>query len=234
MKILQFLFIWAACPIMMYGQRIDYKRIILPDGAVNSFEERLVQLAWKNHPSSQIANDEYLISIEEFKIQKAQWSTRLGVSGNLNEFNLKAFTNANEDNGNLFFPRYNFYLNFPLSSLVESPHKKRAARSKVRISENHVNMLKLEMRLTVLKLYSEYKTAELILRIKQQSIADEESNYLLIEQKYKNGDADVENYIMAQRSRNDVKIQLVEAENDFQISKLNLEQIIGMRLEDVQ
>lgn len=238
MRIMLLVVILTACPILnLIAQQVDYKKIILPDDALNvSFEERLVQLAWKNNPASHIAGEEVLLSREEFKIKRSEWSSLLGVTGNLNEFNVKAITEtgAGEDGGNLFFPRYNFFIRLPLSLLVENPHQKNAARAKVRISEDKQNLLKLEMRTTVLKLYSEYKKTELIRNIRKETMADEESNYLLAEQKFKNGDILIEEYIKAQRSRNDLKIQLALAENDFLKAKLDLEQVIGVKIEDVK
>ena len=35
----------------LLAQNVDYNKIILPEGSQGSeFEERLVQLAWRNHP----------------------------------------------------------------------------------------------------------------------------------------------------------------------------------------
>lgn len=236
MRTLMIVLICVVCFVFgTAAQSVDYKKIILPDDALDiTFEERLVQLAWKNNPSSHIAAEELLISREEFKIKRSEWASLAGVSGNLNEFNVKAITNPNDNGGNLFFPRYNFFIRLPLSLLVENPHQKVAAKAKVRVSENKQNLLKLEIRKTVLKLYSEYKKAELIKNIRQESMADEESNYLLIEQKFKNGDALIEDYIKAQKSRNESKIQVAQAENDFLKAKYDLEEIIGVRIEDVK
>lgn len=222
-------------PLALSAQNIDYKKIILPDDASNvTFEEKLVQLAWKNNPSTTIAREEYVISREEYKIKRAEWSTLFGMTGNLNEFNIREFAGSEATGGNQFFPRYNVYLRLPFSLLVENPHQKNAYRSRIRVAESKVNLMKLEIRNTVLKLYSEYKKAEAILIIKRQSMQDEESNYLLVEEKFKNGDASVEEYIQAQRNRNDMKIQLVIAENDFRQAKLDVEQVIGVGLDDVK
>lgn len=236
MNKLSFILVAFLFPLALLAQNIDYKKIILPDDASNvTFEEKLVQLAWKNNPSTTIAREEYVISREEFKIKRAEWSTLFGMTGNLNEFNIREFAGASEaTGGNQFFPRYNVYLRLPFSLLVENPHQKNAFRSRIKVAESKVNLMKLEIRNTVLKLYSEYKKAEAILIIKRQSVADEESNYLLVEEKFKNGDASVEEYIQAQRIRNDMKIQLVVAENDFRQAKLDVEQVIGVELDDVK
>lgn len=218
-----------------WGQSVDYKKIVLPDEAANvSFEERLVQLAWKNNPSSQIVQEEVVQAQEEFKGKRAEWTQLMGVTGNLNEFNVKALGESSSDEGNLFFPRYNFFVQVPLSLLFEKPHQKKAARSRVVASEHKVNLLKLELRARVLKLYSDYKKNEVIYLMKKQWSADEESNYKLIEQQFQNGNAPMEDYIRAQKSRNEIKLQLVLAENDLAKAKIDLEEVIGVRLEDVK
>jgi outer membrane protein TolC len=122
----------------------------------------------------------------------------------------------------------------PLSLIAQNPHIKRAARARVSVAQNHVNLTKLSLRATVLKLYSEYKKTELVLLVRKQSSSDDESNYLLVEQKFKNGELMVDDYMRAQRGRNDLKIQLAIADNDFKKAKLDVEEIIGMRLEDVR
>ncbi|MBX2916023.1 MAG: TolC family protein [Cyclobacteriaceae bacterium] len=217
------------------GQQIDYNKIVLPANAQNvSFEEKLVQLAWNNNPESQMAKEGVDLAKGESKVAlRSRWSQFMGVSGNLNEFNIKAFTNSDQNQGNLFFPRYNVYVQLPISLLVVTPHEKKVAQARINTAEQRVNLTKLEIRARVLRLYSDYKKAELVWIIRKQSMDDEESSYLLVEQKFKNGDATIEEYTRAQKNRNDQRIQLAFAENEYVKSKINLEEVIGVRLEEV-
>lgn len=220
---------------MVLAQNIDYNKIILPEGAQDvSFEEKLVQLAWKNNPETQIYQEETVLAKEDLKASKTLWTDYFGVAGNLNEFNINAVTGNDPTQQNQFFPRYNVYGRLPLSMVFHDPHKKKAAASRVKITEHRVNALKLEIRAMVLKLYQDVKLSESVWLIRQQTMADEESNFLLVEQKFKNGEALVEEYMRAQRSRNDIKIQVAIAESDYIKAKLELEKIIGLRLEDVK
>jgi len=217
------------------GQTVDYKKIILPDDASNtSFEERLVQLAWRNLSESHLATEGLTQSREEGKVAGNQWTNMFGVQGNLNEFSIKQFTNRDQAQANQFFPRYNFYLQLPLSTILQLPHTKRAADSKTRQAEERVNLMKPDIRNRVLKLYSDYKTAETIVNLRKQTVDDEDSNYLLIEQRFKNGEASVEDYLAAQRNRNELRVELAQAQNVLQKAKLDLEAMIGVKLEDVR
>ena len=218
------------------AQNVDYKKIILPDEALNtSFEERLVQLAWKNNPESHLAGELVVQSKEESKVAGNQWSNMIGVQGNLNEFTVKSLTGGSDVNqGNAFFPRYNFFVQLPLATVLQMPHTKKAAVSRTRQAEERVNLLKLDLRSRVLKMYSDYKTAETIVNLRKQTVDDDDSNYLLIEQRFKNGEASVEDYLTAQRNRNELRVEMAQAQNTLQKAKLDLEALIGVKLEDVR
>jgi outer membrane protein TolC len=192
-----------------------------------------VQLAWKNNPETSIAREGVDQSIEEVKAIQGNWSTMAGVTGNLNEFSIKRFVDPTAP-ANQFYPRYNVFIQLPLSLLVQNPHLKKAGRFKVAAAEDRVRQLKLELRSRVLKLYSEYKMTETIANIRKQSKDDEESIYRDMERRFSRGEAQIDEYLRAQRNRNDLKIQMAVAENQFQKAKLDLEAVIGIKLEDVR
>ncbi len=219
-----------------FAQQVDYNKIILPDEAANiSFEEKLVQLAWKNNPASAIVQGEAKVAQYEAKAAGGKWLGLFGAQGNLNEFTIKRFTGSSDNTTNsLFYPRYNVYVNLPLSTFTDLGNAKKAARQRVNITQEKVNLTKLDLRATVLKLYSEHRKNEDILNIYKEAMEDEESTYLVVEQKFKNGQVSVEDYMNSQKSRNDQRIQLRNSENEYRKSKLDLEAVIGVRLEDVR
>jgi len=221
---------------IIFAQQVDYNKIILPDGSSNiSIEERLVQLAWKNNPLSEMANQDILTAEFNFKVSKTSWTDQLGATFNLNEFTIQRF-NPNYDPATVAlnnFPRYNIYLRLPMSTFFQQPHQRKAAQSRVEFSKEKLNLLKLEIRARVLRLYSEFKKNELIYGIRRDALADEESNYLLIEEKFRNGNISLEEYTRGQKGRNDMRIQSALAENLYNQSKIDLEEVIGVRLEDV-
>ncbi|HNT50844.1 MAG TPA: hypothetical protein PKK67_09670, partial [Cyclobacteriaceae bacterium] len=54
---------------LMLAQSVDYNKIILPGNVTNiEFEEKLVQLAWKNHPSNQLLYNNLQVAKHETKI----------------------------------------------------------------------------------------------------------------------------------------------------------------------
>ncbi len=223
-------------PSVVVAQQVDYNKIILPLGASNiSYEERLVQLAWQNNPASEIAKSDALAAEQDVKALGSQWLRQIGITANLNKYSLEEINNnpsANEVFN--FYPAYNVFLTLPLSTFFEGPHLKKAAQNRLNASEERINQLKLNLRAEVLKRYNDYKMNEEIRNIRKEALADEESNYLAIEEKFKNGTATVESYQLSLKSRNELRIQAVEAENMLTKSKLDLEALIGVKLEEVK
>jgi outer membrane protein TolC len=217
------------------AQSVDYNKIILPDGAVVlDLEEKLVQLAWRNNPKTRIATE----AVNEARFQtmavRTNWTNTIGITGNMNEFNIKSLTETSGTPVATFFPRYNFYVNLPLSLLVQTPNLRKAAQARTNTAEEEVKLLKLQVRNSVLKLYKDYKLAEKIFQIRQEDFSDEESSFKLMEEKFKTQQVAMEDYLRAHRVLSEVKIQREVAENNLQKAKLDIEQIIGVRLEDVR
>ncbi|MFO7259182.1 MAG: TolC family protein [Bacteroidota bacterium] len=233
-RALPFIVMLLISPLALIAQRVDYNKIILPVGATDiSFEERLVQLAWQNNPASHIAQKEVNAAGHEVKAIGTQWLRNIGVTANVNQYSLEHFDDPDFEGLN-FYPGYNVFVTLPLSTFFERPHAKRAAIERYEASQDRVNQLKLALRAEVLKLYNQFKRDETIWGIRRDALADEESNYLLLEEKFKNGTATVEEYLAAQKSMNEHRIQVVEAETQYLMSKLDLEALIGVKLEEVK
>ncbi|WKZ60962.1 MAG: TolC family protein [Cyclobacteriaceae bacterium] len=212
------------------AQTIDYNKIILPDRAQSSdFGEKLVQLAWKNHPTNEILRRELMIAQYQVGRSAADWLDLITIQGNINEFNIKAQDAAVP----VFLPRYNFGISIPLGVLVANPNETKQNRQRLSIAQEEINAQKLEVRRVVLKSYNEYQLREKIFRIQSQQFSDIESNFKLIEQRFKNGELTFETFTAGQSDLNRASIQLLEAERDLKNAKLDLEQLIGVRLEDV-
>src|SRR6267142_2066693 len=114
MKLLRIL-TFLALPMTVPAQSIDYNKIVLPDRIVpNSFEERLVQLAWKNHPSNRVVDQNVEIAHKEKVVARWQWLDNIYANGNLNEYTL----HPNPGAINVYYPRYNFGVRVTLGNFV--------------------------------------------------------------------------------------------------------------------
>lgn len=215
--------------------QIDYNKIVLPKNVTSvSYQEKLVQLAWNNNPTRKIFEIDENIADLELKDAKNDWLDLLSVNANLNEFTIDELTgNADVNQNNLFYPRYNVNLSIPLSTFSNNSIKRRKAEQlRLRsIEERKLGML--EVRAKVLILYKEFLKNQEILRIRTSYEEDEKANFKDIEERFKGGNATFEEYSKAQKDLYDQKMEKAISENNYQRTKLLLEQVIGIPLEMV-
>jgi outer membrane protein TolC len=227
-KVLFLLFV----TVHAFGQNVDYNKIILPDHVQSpDFAEKLVQLAWKNNPLNEVLRSEIKISEYQVKKNTASWLDIVTVSGNLNEFVLNPETDDYDRAA--FYPKYNIRGSISLGMFVSIPYQTKIDRQRQAIANSQLDARKLELRNVVMKTYNEYLLNEKIYKIQAQVFSDVENSYKLVEQKFKNGETTFEVYSASQRNYSQSSITLLKAETDYKNIKLDLEQLIGVKLEDV-
>ncbi len=231
-KIIFFLII----SVQVCAQNVDYNKIILPEYTKSpDFAEKLVQLAWKNHPGNEAIRREVTVAHQAVKQSTAQWLDIFSVRGNLNEFTINRQANNDLFYGrSAFYPRYNLGASISLGQFISIPATTRMNKERAKIAEANVNTQKLIVRNTVLKAYNEYVLREKIYKVQSQLLMDNETSHKLIEQRFKNGETNFETYSLSLNNFSNVSVGHLEAERNYKNAKLDLEQLIGMRLEDVR
>lgn len=217
----------------IFCQAIDYNKIILPDNVGNiEFEEKLVQLAWKNHPANKQLYNQLSASQYETKIASAEWLNTIRLSGNLNEFNIPG---ASDVNGrSQFFPRYNIGAMIPLGIFKSTPNQVKHNRELEQVAMHNINSQKLAVRADVLKTYNEFLMYKEIFTLRSQELEQATASFVLLEQRFKAGEEQYEKYNQGLTLLNRVKIDRVQAQTTYLNSKLALEEFIGVKLEDVK
>lgn len=223
--------LFVSCHV--FGQSVDYNKIILPDHVQSpDFAEKLVQLAWKNNPNNEVLRREVKIAEYEVKKNAGSWLDIIGIQGNLNEFTINP--DADPNNRAAFFPRYNIRAAISLGMFVNIPVQTKIDRQQILINEATVDAQKLEIRNIVMKTYNDYLLKEKIYKIQAQVFSDIENAHKLLEQKFKNGETTFETFTASQGNYNRASIVLLTAETDYKNTKLDLEKLIGLNLEDVR
>lgn len=217
----------------LLAQNVDYNKIIFPESSQPSeFEERLVQLAWRNHPGNEAIRRE--VNIAEYNVKQSHtaWLDNVRITGNLNEFTINKA--ADPFGRAAFFPKYNIGASITLGTFFNVPYTIKRDKEALVIAQSNVNAQKLAVRSTVLKLYNEYVMRERIYKLQSQALLDNETSHKLAEQRFKRGEITFETYSVSLASYNDGMAAHLQAERDFKNVKLDLEEWIGMRLEDVR
>jgi len=216
---------------LMSAQQADFDAVVIPvDTKARDFSEYLVQLAWLNQPESAIAQDGVKNAQDEVKNTRKEWMRDVQASFNINEGNLQG---AGE-NGNVFFPRYNFGVGLNLYNLTTQRTKNSIGKRDVQIAQHRVNQRKLEIRAETLQRYAMYKLAKELYKTRTLAEQEANANYLVIQQLYKSDEKMFEEYTTASAAYFAAMEARMKAETDVQLSKFRLEEMIGIRWEQVQ
>lgn len=217
----------------VFGQNVDYNKIILPDHVQSpDFAEKLVQLAWKNNPLNEVLRRQVVSAEYQVKKSVGSWLDIITVTGNLNEFNLNPSADVNDRA--VFFPKYNIRASVSLGMLVNIPYQTKMDRQLLAIANSQVDARKLEIRNVVMKTYNDYLLKEKVYKIQAQVFSDMENAHKLVEQRFKNGEIPYDSYATSLTSYSQASVIFLTAETDYKNTKLDLERLIGMNLEDVR
>lgn len=219
-------------PGILAAQKVDYNTIILPSNAQDiSFEEKLVRLAWNNSPNTQILNHQSNIARYDVKLANRQWLSQVSAAGNINEYTINPPANQTFP---LFYPRYNFSAMLSLSNIFGDPLKSKRAKEEVQIAAQNINSEKLRVRAEVLRRYQVYLTSIELLKIQTEIASDASNTYDLTKGKFEKGTVTIEQYNLILDNKNAQNSKRVVAQSNVNIAIIDLEELIGVKLEDVQ
>lgn len=213
------------------AQQTNYETVVQPmETKARDFSEYLVQLAWQNNPASLIVLDEVKNAQDEARNARKEWMRDVQATFNLNEANLR----ATDSSGSVFFPRYNFGLNLNLYNILSQKGKSRIGRREVEIAEQKVNEKKLEIRAETLSRYAVFRLNKALLKTRTLVEQETYNNFILIQQLYKTDEKTFEDYSAASSAYYEAQEARLRAETDVLLAKLSLEEIIGLKWEQVQ
>lgn len=234
MKTLSLISALCICATLALAQTVDYNKVILPEKAADiTFEERLLQIAWKNGPLSKEAVLKAEIANYETKAATWSWLNDISAVGNLNEFTLNPNDPVQSQRAQ-FFPRYNFGLRVSLGTFFLTPLKAKEARTKELVQVYEIDRRKLELREEVMGLVQRLVEQYLVLKLRSRLSEDLLIMYQESEKKFSAGQISIDQYRAASQAYYIREETVILAKSQFNQRKLELEGLVGLKLEDVQ
>jgi len=199
--------------------------------SVARFKQKLVALALQN-PDVRQYEDRKAIAKYETRIAKARWLNHFTAAGNLNEFTIK---NGGNNPNATFYPRYNFGVIVPLGNFLSIPNEVKRAKAAGKLAQKQQESEALAIKARVLDAYEEYAANKQLLELHLPILEDALLHYNQAEEKFRAGDNSVplDVYKEAYRQYNAEMVQKVQLERNLRQSKIALEGIVGMTLEEV-
>lgn len=187
-------------------------------------EERLVELAM-NGPMVKAASHQDKIYEYQLVAAKNNWVNLLTLSYNYNDQSFK-------NNVQNVYPRFFVGVTVPLGTLL-SRTQVRAADEAVQISrENHEN-LRRTIKAEVIGKYRQYKAYGEMIALQSELLNNVQAALLQSEDNFRKGLIKIEEYNLAQKSKNQEATSLVNLQLQQDLVKLDIERMIGTSLESV-
>lgn len=192
----------------------------------SAIEEKLVQLAFQGPELQKMAHQ---TKIDEYQLRAAQnvWMNLLAFNINYNEF-----TFNHSQVSTYVYPRYNLGITIPLGTLFSRTAVK-AAKENIEIGKDNTEEIKRDLRQRVLTAYKQYMSYGQLIAIQSELVNDVKTQLAQIEEKFRTGTISLDVYNSAQKNNNIEMAALVNLKLQQDLKKLELEKLIGVRLETV-
>jgi outer membrane protein TolC len=193
---------------------------------VLDIREKLVTLAMQN-PNYEVADRTVNKSLYELRKAKGSWLGQISAQANVNEFSLDKNNPAAT-----FYPRYNVSLNVPLDLFTSKTNDIKIARENYLIAEANRNDKYRLIRAQVLTLYEDYLMHKERLESQVRITQDEYTIFMSKERDFQDGIINQEEYTKFSKGYEESKLRKGEYQRNFNVSKYELERMIGMTLEE--
>ncbi|MFT5168856.1 MAG: outer membrane protein TolC, partial [Saprospiraceae bacterium] len=131
-------------------------------------------------------------------------------------------------------PVWNVTATIELGTVFNRKKKIDISKQKLEITKQNIDLLKMQVRAVVLERYYKYLTSLEILKVATEAVQDATENHILLKELFKEDKADFEELNRASLAFTNAKRSKLEAEMEIQLSKIALEEVIGVKYEEAQ
>jgi outer membrane protein TolC len=201
------------------------------DAAKDSItENRLVELALNQPLYSQTISQQKILDYQ-LKKQRNNWLNLLSLSTSYND---QSFSKPKTVETTAYvYPKYFFGVTIPIGLIVSNGTDIKITKESGLIAKGQQAELAKTIKANVLSNYKQYKAYEKLLAIQNQVVDDEQAGFMQTEQKFRDGTVTLEVYNEAAKKYNDEMVKVINLQLQQDLVKLEIEKLIGSRLEDV-
>src|SRR5450432_103815 len=220
--------------LLLFSQLIEaqtplYRRDSLH---INNIREKLVQLAMQN-PSYEMVDHTALAASYQVKIAKSAYLGLIAAQGNINEFTV----NPPKYNGQsipFYYPRYNLGVNIPFNVFTTVPNNTKVAQENYFIADAAKREKYLEIKADVLTKYENYLLARQLVELQGKITQSEYAAYKRAESDFAENLIKLEVVEREQKLYINEQIQSLTLQKDLNLTKIELEKVIGVSIDDVE
>lgn len=195
---------------------------------IRDIREKLVQLALQN-PNFEIADRKVMVANYSLGRAKGDWLSVVVPSINLNELTIKPKSSS----GTQFFPLWNVALQIPLNYYTQHKNDVKIAKQNIYIAEAEKNERYREIRAKVLTRYEDYLMYKEMMDLQSRVTQDAYLYYRQRENDFADDAIGIEDYNKSFASYKEQQDRKLQAQRNYNVSKIDLEQMIGISMDDL-
>ena len=194
--------------------------------------EKLVQLAMQN-PAYEIVDHAALAASYQVKIAQSGYLGLLAAQGNINEYTVNP-PRYNNQTIPFYYPKYNLGINIPFNVFTIVPNTTKIAKEKYYIAAAEKNEKFREIRADVLTKYENYLLARQLVELQGKIVQGEYATLRRLESDFAENLIKLEEVEREQKVYINEQVRSLTLQKDLNVTKIELEKIIGVRIEDVE
>jgi outer membrane protein TolC len=189
--------------------------------------EKLVVFALENNPQVKVYAGRIELAKGNNSQAKLSWFNNVNLSY---QFNPSYGTNSIDNSA----PRFGLGLSVNLGNIINTPSRITQTENEINIAEADYLLNQQYLRAETIRRYSNYKRSIDLLKVREQAVNDSESSMLLLKHRFESGETTLEDFNKALRAYTDNKERRAESLGDILFHIASLEEIIGIKLKEIE
>lgn len=198
----------------------------LPGSQSPEIVQRLKELAWENHESRQVSELQLQMAQQEIKNRRWEWLDALSLTYNYSPDFL-----FQEDAGRS--SRLGLGVVVRLGNLAQVPGRVRMAKLERAVATSEIEIQRKDIQNQVIQRYAFYLESMERYELFVESVENTYSTVESARQRFQRGDMDVDELQRAEDYLTGRRQQLIQARTDFFKARVDVEELIGVPLEQV-
>ena len=226
--VLLFVFLSTSLAYSQYENMSDEElsRLMMDSAYIN----KLYCILLDKSPNPKIYNQRIKIAEEDIGIQKLSWLNFLGISFTY----YPGFINQTQENVNTNDYKIGLGVTFNIGTMFKVSKLVSQANERLKLEEYSYESQKLSARAEMIKRFAGLITATKILKLKIKAAEESLENTEMTKYKFEKGEETLENYNKALYSLTSNLIEKAKSEAEYVVAKALLEEILGIKLEEIK
>jgi outer membrane protein TolC len=200
---------------------------------IADIREKLIALALQN-PTYEMVDHASLAASYQIKIAKSAYLGLFSAQANVNEFTISHHKDASGAVIPNYYPIYNFGVNIPFDIFTRTSNNVKIAKENYYMTTAAKNQRFREIKADVLTKYENYLLARQLVELQSRITQSEYATLKRAESDFAENLIKLDDVEKAQKSYISEQVKSLTLQRDLNLSKIEIEKVIGVKIEDVE